>query len=512
MRRSIARPPAPRRRLVAVLLGFVAVDLALALLVLGGVFDGSYAVAASQPRAVGALDSLGNDRWNGFPSDPEGPCAGIAYEIRRGNDVIGCTHGPDPIPAALKAEGAVDEDDLRARAEAIGFEGGGIAGGASGDVPCVGNGASGLRTIAVYAYEAGTPNNYSTYAPMIRSWAAEVDEIFDASAAQTSGSRHVRWNHDSACNVIVQQVALSTGAVYGDFYDPFTEMIIEMVNGGRDRHDRRYLVWVDASLNNTGICGIAMTYGDESAGAGNIHNGIPLADIPSFGRVDRECWGAPTETLVEAHELTHTFGAVQPHSPHSSSVVNDDAVQFYGHCTDEWDIMCYDDGTPKPLSFPCPIAQDRRLDCNHDDYFHTNPASSSYLGRNWNPAMNAFLVRNDPVAGFIDIADSAFYRADVAWVADQDITNGCSADLERYCPNDAVTREQMAAFLDRALNLPTTGTDFFTDDETSFAEAAINRVAAAGITSGCSLANSYCPDGTVTREQMAAFLYRAFRD
>jgi S-layer family protein len=67
----------------------------------------------------------------------------------------------------------------------------------------------------------------------------------------------------------------------------------------------------------------------------------------------------------------------------------------------------------------------------------------------------------------------------------------------------------MASFLSRALALPATATDFFVDDESSPHEDAINQLAAAGMVNGCQ-PGSYCPDGTVTREQMAAFLYRAF--
>jgi hypothetical protein len=66
------------------------------------------------------------------------------------------------------------------------------------------------------------------------------------------------------------------------------------------------------------------------------------------------------------------------------------------------------------------------------------------------------------------------------------------------------TRAQMASFLVRALDLPATGSD----DETSIHEADINRLAAAGITSGCTA--TYCPTANGTRGQMAAFLHRAF--
>jgi hypothetical protein len=94
-------------------------------------------------------------------------------------------------------------------------------------------------------------------------------------------------------------------------------------------------------------------------------------------------------------------------------------------------------------------------------------------------------------------------------IAAAGITTGCKPGL--YCPKDPVTRAQMATFLDRALGLAPTETDFFIDDDGSRHEGAINRVAAAGITSGCGT-DRYCPTAVVKRGQMAAFLHRALGD
>lgn len=91
--------------------------------------------------------------------------------------------------------------------------------------------------------------------------------------------------------------------------------------------------------------------------------------------------------------------------------------------------------------------------------------------------------------------------------AEADITYGC--DASRYCPSGKVTRAQMASFLARALDLPPAKRDHFWDDRGSRHEDAINRVADAGITYGCA-SGRYCPDGLVTRGQMAAFLRRSF--
>lgn len=98
------------------------------------------------------------------------------------------------------------------------------------------------------------------------------------------------------------------------------------------------------------------------------------------------------------------------------------------------------------------------------------------------------------------------FRMDVIWLYQSGITAGCTPTL--FCPRDPITREQMASFLARALKLPSTSHDYFTDDATSIHHGAINRLAAAGITGGCT-ATSYCPKDLVTREQMASFLARA---
>ncbi|MGQ0608847.1 MAG: S-layer homology domain-containing protein, partial [Chloroflexota bacterium] len=111
------------------------------------------------------------------------------------------------------------------------------------------------------------------------------------------------------------------------------------------------------------------------------------------------------------------------------------------------------------------------------------------------------------VMPFTDTGSSAF-RNEIFWLYNEGITAGCSATT--FCPTARVTREQMASFLVRALGLPSTSRDFFTDDETSIHEGDINRLAAAGVTGGCA-AGRFCPKANVTREQMASFLARAFK-
>ncbi|MDH4308870.1 MAG: M15 family metallopeptidase, partial [Acidimicrobiia bacterium] len=105
--------------------------------------------------------------------------------------------------------------------------------------------------------------------------------------------------------------------------------------------------------------------------------------------------------------------------------------------------------------------------------------------------------------------DTSMFEADIEVVADLGVTRGCNPPFaDAYCPDDSVTRGQMAAFLVRMFELSPSGEDRFTDDGESEFEDDINALAAAGITSGCTQ-TSFCPDLPVSRGQMAAFLVRA---
>jgi hypothetical protein len=92
------------------------------------------------------------------------------------------------------------------------------------------------------------------------------------------------------------------------------------------------------------------------------------------------------------------------------------------------------------------------------------------------------------------------------------ITSGCGGG--RYCPDDPVTRAQMAVFLERGIYgsayIPpaAAGTVFDDVGASDFAAAFIEQLFADGITGGCD-SNNYCPSDDVTRAQMAVFLLRA---
>ncbi|HUE98316.1 MAG TPA: S-layer homology domain-containing protein [Anaerolineales bacterium] len=116
--------------------------------------------------------------------------------------------------------------------------------------------------------------------------------------------------------------------------------------------------------------------------------------------------------------------------------------------------------------------------------------------------------------GFLDVPATYWAAAWIKQLAAEGITAGCGSG--NYCPESLVTRAEMAIFLLRAKHgagyvPPAVGSSTgFTDvPPTYWAAAWVKQLAAEGITSGCG-SSLYCPESSVTREQMAAFLSRTF--
>lgn len=119
---------------------------------------------------------------------------------------------------------------------------------------------------------------------------------------------------------------------------------------------------------------------------------------------------------------------------------------------------------------------------------------------------------------FTDVAVNDAFLPFIESLRGSGVTNGCATGL--YCPNDAVYRNQMAAFIIRATHgydlvaypaLSNPVTPSFADvSVTNSFYKYIETMKLDGITSGCG-AGAYCPDAVVLREQMAVFLVRAVR-
>lgn len=108
--------------------------------------------------------------------------------------------------------------------------------------------------------------------------------------------------------------------------------------------------------------------------------------------------------------------------------------------------------------------------------------------------------------------DGSVFEADIEWLAETGITRGCNPPVNTlFCPDASVTRGQMATFLVRLAGLEGIEVDTaFSDTGTSEFAASIAMLAAIGVTEGCNppANDRFCPDDPVTRGQMAAFLTR----
>jgi hypothetical protein len=116
--------------------------------------------------------------------------------------------------------------------------------------------------------------------------------------------------------------------------------------------------------------------------------------------------------------------------------------------------------------------------------------------------------------GFNDVPAGYWAAAWIKQLAAEGITAGCGPSI--FCPEGNVTRDQMAVFLLRSKHgagyvPPASGgsTGFADVPGTFWAADWIKQLAAEGITTGCGGGN-FCPGGTVTRDQMSAFLSRTF--
>ena len=236
---------------------------------------------------------------------------------------------------------------------------------------CTGT-TDGDRVQVLYVREASTPSRYADLLPSLRSFVADVDDTF-AVSSPTSG-RRVRWVQDDACVPVLPEVVVDDGALTGN--PGLDRLVAQLRAAGHGRADRKYLTFADAST----LCGIGQMVQDDDPTSANANNGA----VAQYARVDTACWSVRAGGhSTPAHELTHMLGAVQPGAPHATA---------YGHCTDDADALCYDDGSGAAVTDRCAAAGDEgRLDCGHDDYFDDAPAPGGYLAGAWNTARSAFL-------------------------------------------------------------------------------------------------------------------------
>lgn len=307
---------------------------------------------------------------------PLGHLARGALRRRTGGIVASLTLGVALLPAGTAA-GAPTADTSRASAS--------TAAAAEPTVTCDGDGTSGRRVQLVYVRGDQQADRYDEMLPQFRLWATQIDEIFVAAGEQTGGVRHVRYVHDASCVPVVNHEVIPQASMSGA-----PQSVTDVLKTrGYNRTDRKYVVWYDAPG-----CGLAYgSGGDDRPAANNPYNAGP-----HYATVGTSCW----TWHATAHELLHNLGAVRPSAPNATR---------FGHCWDDEDIMCYDDGgipsPPGALVKKCPGAPENQIDCNHDDYFNVSPPANSYLATHWNVAYSLYLIDGAPARGEVNTASGS---------------------------------------------------------------------------------------------------------
>ncbi len=128
------------------------------------------------------------------------------------------------------------------------------------------------------------------------------------------------------------------------------------------------------------------------------------------------------------------------------------------------------------------------------------------------------LTQTFTTAQFADVPSSAAFFDAANLMFQAGVTEGCVQSTDpttrMFCPSDNVTREQMAAFIVRAVTGTTTPATYnpvpyFTDVPTTnpfFPH--IQKMEELGITNGCG-GGLFCPTDTIPRWEMAIFMVRA---
>ena len=145
----------------------------------------------------------------------------------------------------------------------------------------------------------------------------------------------------------------------------------------------------------------------------------------------------------------------------------------------------------------------------------TRPAQH-WDGQFWEGLSNGVVVTWALHVGesFPDVPTSNPFYAFIENVFHNGVTGGCSAG--NYCPDSATLRKQMAVFVLKAkygsAYVPPHCAGVFTDVACPgpFTDW-IEDLHSQGVVAGCGVGPTYCPDGAVSRQQMAVFLLKSLQ-
>jgi hypothetical protein len=249
----------------------------------------------------------------------------------------------------------------------------------------------------VYAYASDQPNRFANWADRLQGNVSVVQRFL---AAQSGGTKVLRFDMRSDCAGAVDITTVPLPSTREDYKDDFALVRDDTwdylaAHGGLGG-PRDLMILADNLTAATNYwVGLGQYYNDDRPGSNNFNNGAGLTAVlwatvnsPGDQWPDTETWW-PEGFL---HEITHNLGGVQETAEHAT---------LAGHCWDEADVMCYDDGSGIAMQSYCPTGSgtiDESYDCGKDDYYAPAPPAGSYLAAHWNVYNSAFMASCAAVA------------------------------------------------------------------------------------------------------------------
>jgi hypothetical protein len=267
----------------------------------------------------------------------------------------------------------------------------------------------------------------------------------------------------------------------------------DLVASGFDTPNKIYAIYYDGTSSTA--CGTGEWPGNYVA---LYLKGLPQGPVPCDSNPFAGAGGMPAyREFSMLHELMHAHGIVAPCAP------NYQQVGPGGHVADDAnDLMWAGTGSWVPSGWASVY-----LDKGNDDYFRAPIPGCVDLDE------SPYLT---PEQTFADVPPSHPFYDEIEELHALGITNGCGtnqAGQPIYCPDQPVTRRDMAVFIVRALGLTPLDSPMptFADVPAGmFGYGQVERFFAQGITTGCAASPArYCPLATVTRRDMAVFIVRA---
>ena len=148
-----------------------------------------------------------------------------------------------------------------------------------------------------------------------------------------------------------------------------------------------------------------------------------------------------------------------------------------------------------------------------DTAFNISSFGESESGRIYVADLASQTLQWIAVSTFADVPPTHSAWSEIEAIQTAGITAGC--DATRFCPDNTLTRAEMAVFLVRGIHgagfTPPPATGVFADvPSTYWAAPWIEQLRADGITSGCATSPlRFCPESFVGRAEMTIFLLRA---